>query len=769
MIRLVCHSLICLFALCVSLQAQEPLQEPLPLGESMFTYTDYAPFAGRPVGVHCYLPTQGDLTRMPIIFVFEGGDRGYRYLMNGWKEEAERRHFILVIPHFGLTEFPLHLYQEVGVTDNTHTHVRPVEELTPVLVDKIFEQIRQKVKSRRKGYAIYGHSAGGQFVQRFMLFHDSPYVEKAIVSSPGWYTFPDKEQLYPYGTKNIPYIDQERIRRYIEKPITLQLALGDTVRESFLRKTPEAEQQGRNRLLRGRKFYQYLQEVARKNGWNCRWNKVEEAGIGHESMSMGRIGASMMMQDSLFTSLPAVAQLPSPDEVRQWFDRMAAEHPHTLRVAELGETPEGRRLFKVDIGERSKEKLHLWIQGALHGNEPAGPEAIRRLTQWLLTTPEGRQALSQVSLTVVPIANMDGYARQQRASGSGLDLNRDQSKLNDPVSLLLKQAYAHTSPDVALDIHEYRPLRREFERLGSGRPAHACDVLFLPSGHLNIPSALRTLGEGLFTTEARKVLQQQGYSYGPYFTPALINDTLFAVKGGKSPQSSSTFQALGGAVSLFIEIRGIGLGPETFERRSQCGFLIARNVVQTAATHRQTIGKQLRRVRKNIVKGKAPLYVTFAPDTLQHSYSFVRTDTGERFTATLPTADAMQLQPRLVRPRPRAYLLTASCRQAVDKLKAMGVEVTILTRPLRAKAEQYQVTRLRRQTKCWEGIHRLSLSTSLQPAAREFGPGDYLVRLNQPMGNLIGTLLEPESECGFVPFGVIPATEGEVLPIYRLP
>ncbi len=39
---------------------------------------------------------------MPIVFVFEGGDRGYRYLLDGWKEEAERKGFMLFIPHFDL-------------------------------------------------------------------------------------------------------------------------------------------------------------------------------------------------------------------------------------------------------------------------------------------------------------------------------------------------------------------------------------------------------------------------------------------------------------------------------------------------------------------------------------------------------------------------------------------------------------------------------------------------------------------------------------------
>ena len=160
---------------------------------------------------------------MPIVFVFEGGDRGYRYLLDGWKEEAERKGFMLFIPHFDLKSYPLADYQEVGVMNAAHTVANAPEKITPVLVDKLFEYVRQFTGSMRKGYMIYGHSAGGQFVQRFMLFHDSPYVEKAIISSPGWYTFPDLAQTYPYGTAGIPYISSEQIKKYLSKPIILQL------------------------------------------------------------------------------------------------------------------------------------------------------------------------------------------------------------------------------------------------------------------------------------------------------------------------------------------------------------------------------------------------------------------------------------------------------------------------------------------------------------------------------------------------------------------
>ena len=44
--------------------------------------------------------------------------------------------------------------------------------------------------------------------------------------------------------------------------------------------------------------------------------------------------------------------------------------------------------------------------------------------------------------------------------------------------LLLKQSYQQWNPDVALDIHEYTPLRREFNLLRGVPTANAADVLF---------------------------------------------------------------------------------------------------------------------------------------------------------------------------------------------------------------------------------------------------------------------------------------------------
>lgn len=151
-------------------------------------------------------------------------------------------------------------------------------------------------------------------------------------------------------------------------------------------------------------------------------------------------------------------------------------------------------------------------------------------------------------------------------------------------------------------------------------------MYFLPTGHLNAPLALRTLSEELFRREAEVVLNSAGYASGFYFTPRVADGSLVLVKGAKSPQSSSTFQALTGAVSLFVEIRGIGLGPECFARRSECGFLVARQTLVTAAQHRASIKRKIEQARKRTLKATEPIYVTFTSDTVRHvvSLSIIR-------------------------------------------------------------------------------------------------------------------------------------------------
>lgn len=749
----------------------------LPKGEGMFVYDRYKPFADRAIEVHYYIPASGDITKMPVIFVFQGADRGYTHLLEAWEKEAEARQFMLFIPQFDKETYPLADYQEVGVRGTRPGTFKKQEELTPVLIDKIYEHIVKATGHSLGCYNLYGHSAGGQFVQRFMLVHDSPYVRRAIIGSPGWYTFPDTAQAYPYGVKDIPYIGQEQLKRYLQKDIVLQLATGDTIRESFLRKTPEADAQGRNRYERGNTFYRYVQELAASHRWRCRWRKVEVEGVGHQSIEMGMAAIPLLLQpspkDYRTPALSGGQQGYAPlHEVEAYLARLAREHDAQARLGSIGQTPEGLDIPVLYLGQgQDTTKLRLWIQAGLHGNEPAGVETLCMLAAHLLKDSLATRLLRQADIALLPVANPYGYQARSRYSGTGLDLNRDQTKLADPVTLLLKQAYARWQPEVAVDIHEFRPTRREFAHLDNGQPAEVDDdVLFLPSGHPNIADNLRRLVQRVFLPQAGEALHRQGYSHDCYFTPHIAgDDTLYAVRAAKSPQSSSTWQGLGNAVSLFYEIKGIGLGAELFDRRTECGFIAAYEAIRTACAHRKAVKEAIIQARRETLRGEGDVTVTFQAARRECPVHFIGQHTGRRFILTLPTLDALRPTPQLTRRRPYAYLLQPSCHEAARKLQALGMTVERLEEPLTCEAETYRTDSFHRADEAWEQIHPLQVTTHTVLATRTFPAGSYLVPVRQELGNLLVTLLEPESANGFVSFGVIPALSSEELPYCRIP
>ena len=59
--------------------------------------------------------------------------------------------------------------------------------------------------------------------------------------------------------------------------------------------------------------------------------------------------------------------------------------------------------------------------GGVHGDEPEGVELALRATEWLRAQPS--EAI--VPWVSIPILNVDGFAKNQRVNGRGVDLNRN--------------------------------------------------------------------------------------------------------------------------------------------------------------------------------------------------------------------------------------------------------------------------------------------------------------------------------------------------------
>lgn len=731
----------------------------LDRGKGRFTFTGQAPFDQRPIPVFYYIPEQGDLDKIPIFFVFHGADRGIDYLMKMWGVEAAKQKFMVFIPQFSKEDFPVSDYQEIGAMDNDHLQVLPETDLTASLIDRMFEHVRQQLGTDHCHYRIYGHSAGGQFVQRFMLLHQSPYVDRAIIGSPGWYTFPDTAQIYPYGLQNIPYVTEQRLKAYFDQDIVLQLAEADTIRESFLRKTPEAELQGRQRLERGHSFFEFSRRLCAQRGWPFRWRKVVVPNVNHNSVAMGQAAIPLL----LAPKSQDVEAKPF-DSIVEQCQQLALDNPNVAQCSSIGLTSQGHSIPQLTLRQGEGERLKVWITGALHGNEPAGTSAVLQLAHEILQGTDSI-LLRQLEFCLLPVCNPDGYIASTRPSSQGLDLNRDMTKMADSLTWILKRAYIDYMPDVAIDVHEYRPLKKQFEQI-CGEPLEVLsDMLLLPSGHPNIDPDLSQYVSQQLMPGLRQHLITRGFTTGQYFTTEQRQGQIVAKLNGKSPQSSSTWCALSNAVSLFFEIRGIGLGRDLYAKRVECGLTALQYVLVQIAQHPAEVHRLVQSAVHRAISAAAPIVVEAEAPCQLYNHDFDNPQTGVVSTIALPTYDALQQEPTLVRPRPRYYYLLSDQIDAVNRLRAMGIEVTQLRRARRLSVEQFRVTD-RQEAALWETIRPLHLKTVTEPVRRKLSKGTYVISTAQRQGNLIVSLLEPESLNSFFSFRVLPASS-DTLCLFR--
>ena len=456
------------------------------------------------------------------------------------------------------------------------------------------------------------------------------------------------------------------------------------------------------------------------------------------------------------------------DEMISYLQSLTKDRKETVRMEMLGKTTKGNEIPILYFGEgKDPNKLNIWLQGGLHGNEPAGPEGLFMLMRYLLQTEKGALLLKTMDIAILPVANIDGYIAQKRTSANGYDLNRDQTKYSDPVSAVIKRAFVSWKPVAAFDFHEYQPIRKEFDPILEGGAAAFYDALFLPSTNLNIPACLRKMSVDLFQTNAENALNKEGYSHNFYFSAINEPDGIKLNKGAESIRSSSTSYALSNSISILVEIRGIGLGRTSFARRTNSCFLVAKSFLETAAGHKKELKKCVAIANKQTVKRINDIVVTADKKLVTYPMKFIDISKNELVNLDMKVYDGSLSFPTLVRKRPVAYLLLPECKAEVERLRILGVKVEETEKSITIPVENYMIIKKVEETVKWEGIYPVQVEATLNELTKTFPAGSYVIRLAQENANFAVTLLEPESENGFVNYCVTKSAIGSELPVYR--
>lgn len=237
--------------------------------------------AGRAIQVFGHRPV--GYAGGPLLVLFHGASRDARGYRDGARKLAEKFGMLLVVPEFDRARFDVQAYQEGGILKDGK--VQPPSAWTFSYLQPLLDEVSRR-EGKKLPYYLAGHSAGAQFLVRLAAFHPNE-ARRMILVNPGSLVFPTRDQPYPYGFGGLPEAlsSDEALRRYVEIPVVFYLGTGDVTRKR-LSTGKEAMKQGATRIDRGRKCYQYGNELAAKEQWNFGWKLVEAEGLEHASGPM---------------------------------------------------------------------------------------------------------------------------------------------------------------------------------------------------------------------------------------------------------------------------------------------------------------------------------------------------------------------------------------------------------------------------------------------------------------------------------------------------
>ncbi len=454
-------------------------------------------------------------------------------------------------------------------------------------------------------------------------------------------------------------------------------------------------------------------------------------------------------------------------ELLNYIDEKVQNYPELVSSNFIGESQKGKKipiLYVSKNNDYDNKKLRVWMQGGLHGNEPASTESLLYLIHLVLEDPAYKYLLDKIDLAILPMANIDGFLKNDRYAANGLDLNRDHTKMMAPETKASKVAFANFDPHVALDFHEYRPFRKDFAQLSSFGIANPYDVMFLHTGNLNVPENIRTIIDTLFVKNAKKSLDKLNLRHRHYMKSEKYKGEIHFSTGSNTARSSSNFYALNNGIATLFEIRGVGIGKTSFKRRINSGLAVGFSFLKTAYEN------------SNFILNQIDIAKTYTNDiVLEHKRSIytdvikaIDIESNELidFSTTMHSSkDSYAISKR---DRPIAYVIKKNNYGFIEKLNDVGVNYVEFEKDTMIYSGSYKVVQYNNNFKVYEKMKMQKVVTVIEYSDNIFSRGDILISMNQKRSNLIAELLEPEAPNSYVSFGIIKTSLNRKLPIYRI-
>lgn len=288
-------------AFATGAEPSTPNVPSFPVGKGGFAYVEPegSPYAGVRIPVHTYRPKNVDPRNAErVLFVMHGTLRNGAEYRDKWIALAEQYKVLLMVPEFTRRDFPGGMYNRGNVRGQDDKTMIPVEAWTFSVIERIFGFYKKATGNSIKGYHIYGHSAGGQFVHRLVEFLPAARIVRAVAANAGYYTLPAKtEDAYPFSYTGTPNELEAKRQVIFAQPLTILLGEADIdPNDPDLYHSPEVDKQGMTRFERGKYFYEMAKRTAEKEKLSFNWRIATVPGVGHSNEKMAPAAARALFE-----------------------------------------------------------------------------------------------------------------------------------------------------------------------------------------------------------------------------------------------------------------------------------------------------------------------------------------------------------------------------------------------------------------------------------------------------------------------------------------
>lgn len=476
-----------------------------------------------------------------------------------------------------------------------------------------------------------------------------------------------------------------------------------------------------------------------------------------------------------FEADPAHDFSPTYADTRAWFDRLDAASD-LIRIEQFGVSPEGRPIYAVvaskDGAAFDPAKPVLLAQAGIHPGEIDGKDAGMMLLRDIAFYGKD-DLLDRVNLILIPILSVDGHERASpyarpnqrgpriqgwRNTATNQNLNRDYLKLDQVEMRAVRGLILKYRPDLYVDIHVTDGMDYQY------------DVTYGYNGENGVWSrspAIAAWLDSTFKPSMNAALEARGHIPGELVFGVDDSDPRAGLSdGGLGERFSNGWGSAAHVPTILIENHSL----KPHEQRVLGTYVFLEQAMRLLADQ----GRELRgAITRDRALRPSEIPANFVADqqpTTTRDFLGIRYETydspasGRREVRWLgePDPEVWRLpfygsHPTLTLHRPEAYWVPAHRPDVIDRLRAHGVTMEALDAPRTVSVEMLRLDDPKLGTRANEG-HVPVTVTSVTAERRDwtFQPGSVRVPTDQPLGDIVVLLLEPQSSESLFAWGLFP-------------